>query len=905
MQGKISMRMRSVFFAITLLCASVVSAFSADSGYFIGDGGSGKRVLVYSSKLENGKSSDEWIVEKVKRDFISDFVNYSNIDVIDFGEKATVMKLQRDSEAAYYSAENPLELGKAISAKSYIKLVCTKKESSYSLAATITNIETGRTEGSFTSPFYSEGDFVTKAHGEAAAKLLEALGVNLTAAGKRLLQYGSISNSVEDAAENLETYKAELARLEKEQAALMKNRSSEIDKEAEKARIEVQKATLLQQKKNEEERLSRLRDDEKRKQEETQLAKERSAESQKKIVALSKEIEEKAAKIRQQKVDNMTALQMIDVIEGEKQVLLANEKSIDSNIAAFNAEQDRLCEKETKERKSQKPRKTEINADGSLNDVGKQILESDLESIRNKYINLKQKNENQLRTSAKQSEENLKEKIYSDIKNLESKSFTTDSIQGSDVYFRVGSYDGSSNAQGWNYTLSFVFGGKTIFSTNGLLKYENITGKPVPSYPSANASNREAKVRAYNDYQDDVEAYDSFFRMNVPYIRAVLTYSVKSSGVDKASEYIVYVNSISLINVQSNSQVAGEKSRNNVYAYAPSTLVDWTKLIANKIENGNIVYEAFKGDKSLTSVTIPSGVTTIGGYAFKDCTSLTSVTIPDSVTSIGYFAFYGCTSLTSVTIPDSVTSIGDYAFIGCTSLTNVTIPDSVTTIGYKAFEDCTSLTSVTIPSSVTTIGRDAFYGCTSLTSVTIPSGVTTIGRDAFYGCTSLTSVTIPSSVTSIGSLAFYRCTSLKEIHFTGTKAHWMALYRADRDVVVHCSDGDVDKNWYESITDIVIPNGVTTIGYKAFIGCTSLTNVTIPDSVTSIGDVAFEDCTSLTSVTIPCSVTTIGYKAFKDCTSLKTVYYAGSKKDWKEIKINNKDKGNKPLLKAEIIYGKK
>lgn len=575
MQGKISMRMRSVFFAITLLCASVVSAFSADSGYFIGDGGSGKRVLVYSSKLENGKSSDEWIVEKVKRDFISDFVNYSNIDVIDFGEKATVMKLQKDSETAYYSAENPIELGKAISAKSYIKLVCTKKESSYSLAATITNIETGRTEGSFTSPFYSEGDFVTKAHGEAAAKLLEALGVNLTAAGKRLLQYGSISNSVEDAAENLETYKAELARLEKEQAALMKNRSSEIDKEAEKARIEVQKATLLQQKKNEEERLSRLRDDEKRKQEETQLAKERSAESQKKIVALSKEIEEKAAKIRQQKVDNMTALQMIDVIEGEKQVLLANEKSIDSNIAAFNAEQDRLCEKETKERKSQKPRKTEINADGSLNDVGKQILESDLESIRNKYINLKQKNENQLRTSAKQSEENLKEKIYSDIKNLESKSFTTDSIQGSDVYFRVGIYDGSSNAQGWNYTLSFVFGGKTIFSTKGLLKYENITGKPVPSYPSANASNREAKVRAYNEYQDDVEAYDSFFRMNVPYIRAVLTYSVKSSGVDKPSEYIVYVKSISFINVQSNSQVAGEKSRDNVYAYAPSTLVDW------------------------------------------------------------------------------------------------------------------------------------------------------------------------------------------------------------------------------------------------------------------------------------------------------------------------------------------
>ena len=104
-------------------------------------------------------------------------------------------------------------------------------------------------------------------------------------------------------------------------------------------------------------------------------------------------------------------------------------------------------------------------------------------------------------------------------------------------------------------------------------------------------------------------------------------------------------------------------------------------------------------------------------YAFYYCTSLTSVTIPDSVTSIGDSAFYYCISLTSVTIPNSVTSIGNQAFYNCTSLTSVTIPDSVTSIGFVAFCNCASLTSVTIPDSVISIGNSAFYDCTSLTSI--------------------------------------------------------------------------------------------------------------------------------------------------------------------------------------------
>ena len=82
----------------------------------------------------------------------------------------------------------------------------------------------------------------------------------------------------------------------------------------------------------------------------------------------------------------------------------------------------------------------------------------------------------------------------------------------------------------------------------------------------------------------------------------------------------------------------------------------------------------------------------IGYGAFSDCSSLTSVTIPDGVTSIGFDAFEKCSSLTSVVIPGSVTSIGNGAFEGCSSLTSVVIPNSVTSIGDGAFRDCSSLT---------------------------------------------------------------------------------------------------------------------------------------------------------------------------------------------------------------------
>ena len=155
---------------------------------------------------------------------------------------------------------------------------------------------------------------------------------------------------------------------------------------------------------------------------------------------------------------------------------------------------------------------------------------------------------------------------------------------------------------------------------------------------------------------------------------------------------------------------------------------------------------AFKDCKSLTSITIPDSVTSIGDYALGKCSSLTSVTIPDSVTSIGDHAFYSCTSLKSVTIGNGVTSIGEWTFSYCTSLTSVTIPDSVTSIEYHAFSDCTSLKSVTIGNGVTSIGERAFSDCKALTSVTIGDSIQLIEQYAFWGCANLKSLYCKSPI---------------------------------------------------------------------------------------------------------------------------------------------------------------
>ena len=329
---------------------------------------------------------------------------------------------------------------------------------------------------------------------------------------------------------------------------------------------------------------------------------------------------------------------------------------------------------------------------------------------------------------------------------------------------------------------------------------------------------------------------------------------------------------------------------------------------------GNHLIEA-KDDIS-GSVEIKQGTKIIAESAFFGCTSLTSITIPDSVTSIGGGAFSGCTSLTSITIPDSVTSIDNSAFSRCSSLTSITIPKSVTSIGVNTFYGCTALTEInvgsenanyssengvlfnkekttlkcypagkteteyTIPDSVTSIDYGAFSSCKSLASITIPDSITSIGNNAFSNCESLASITVPDNVTRICYGAF------SDTAYYNDKLNWENgilyignhLIEAKDDISGSVSIKQGTKLIADSafedcelIESVMIPNSVTEIGRSAFYMCTSLKNILIPDSVKTISPEMFTWCVSLEKIGIPNSVTSIGWNAFGDCTALKHI----------------------------------
>ena len=307
-----------------------------------------------------------------------------------------------------------------------------------------------------------------------------------------------------------------------------------------------------------------------------------------------------------------------------------------------------------------------------------------------------------------------------------------------------------------------------------------------------------------------------------------------------------------------------------------SDIAAWCKIAFGSSHANPLSYahNLYLNGTLITDLVIPDGVTSIKNYAFYGCSSLTSVTIPNSVTSIGNYAFYGCSSLTSITIPNSVTSIGNYAFYGCSSLTSVTVPNSVTSIGDWAFYGCSSLTFATIGNGVTSIGESAFYKCSSLTSIEIPNSVTSIGEKAFYNCSSLTSATIGNGVTSIGSSAFYGCSKLTAVHISDISA-WCKIAFSNSSANPLSEAHNLYLNG-TLVTDLVIPDGVTSIKSYAFYNCSSLTSITIPNSVTSIGNYAFSGCSSLTSATIGNGVTSIGSSAFSSCSSLTSVIIPNS-----------------------------
>ena len=158
---------------------------------------------------------------------------------------------------------------------------------------------------------------------------------------------------------------------------------------------------------------------------------------------------------------------------------------------------------------------------------------------------------------------------------------------------------------------------------------------------------------------------------------------------------------------------------------------------------------------------------------------------------------------------------------------------------------------------------------TNIQTIIIENGVTAIGESNFFRCSGLTSVTIPNSVTSIGEWAFSDCYGLTSVHIEDLDAWCKISFTGSGSNPLYYAHHLFLNN--DEIKDLIIPNSVTSVGNKAFSGCSGLTSVTMPNSVTSIGTSAFENCCGLTSVTMPNSLKSIGTNAFYGCRGLTSV----------------------------------
>lgn len=321
-------------------------------------------------------------------------------------------------------------------------------------------------------------------------------------------------------------------------------------------------------------------------------------------------------------------------------------------------------------------------------------------------------------------------------------------------------------------------------------------------------------------------------------------------------------------------------------AEALSKEVGETELVAE------IIYTDYDDHSEVTGCNAPIGdvvilsehngkkVTKIADYAFEGLVSITSVTLPGGLVSIGEKAFIGCSSLSYVIIPDTVESIGRYAFYGCSAVKTIAIGKNVREIATNAFGNCTALSELSVTAGnghFASEGNVLFSadrktlicypaGLTA-TSYTIPASVSTVSNFAFAYASSLTDVSM-TSVSSLGDYTFCSCTALKNINFGSS---------------------------------------LTFIGACTFQDCTALTSVTIPEGVVSIGYVAdsvecggsFCDCTALTTVELPSTIKNIYLRSFDGCTALTKVNYAGTKAQWDAVKVGEE---NAPLTSIGVIY---
>lgn len=274
--------------------------------------------------------------------------------------------------------------------------------------------------------------------------------------------------------------------------------------------------------------------------------------------------------------------------------------------------------------------------------------------------------------------------------------------------------------------------------------------------------------------------------------------------------------------------IAPDAAAVDVYQFSENGFYYTINAVSGVIEACVVGYKAPTGVAGAVSIPETLGtytVTSIGVDAFAEQATMTSVSVPKTVRTIGTGAFENCSGLKTVNISAGLTDIAERSFKGCAELTSLNLPATVVSVGTSAFEDCSSLKNITLSSGLKTIGNYAFRRCRAIEAVNLPNSVTSLGEGAYEECTGLKTLNLSPGITELKDFTFYRCSLLYPLNLT---------------------------------------ENIVSIGRYTFSECTALSSVTIPKSVQTIGASAFENCQYLAVAIIPNTTQYIYPSAFRN-----------------------------------------
>lgn len=264
---------------------------------------------------------------------------------------------------------------------------------------------------------------------------------------------------------------------------------------------------------------------------------------------------------------------------------------------------------------------------------------------------------------------------------------------------------------------------------------------------------------------------------------------------------------------------------------------------------------SLSGFKNVTEITIPGSVKVFKA-TLQNMKELKTLTFEEGVEEIASGSVVsGCKSLTTIHLPSSLQKLsGTGTFSGASALTDITLPEGIAITEGSTFSECTSLESIELPASITTIPSSMFAGCSALERVTAKGTITAIGNGAFGSVTdwkdqeiadtALTEIPDLSQVTSIGDRAFYGCSALETVDLHSVTTMGYGAFQG-----CDALSGEIDLSNLE-----VIPG-------HAFCYDPNITSVITCPTLRSIGDWAFI-WADISTISLPETLNSIGTYTF-------------------------------------------